>query len=124
MLLCFSKFGNVHEIFISQKRNKNGSRFDFVKFIEAKNVKKIQYYLNGVWFDTFKLKSHLALFARNDHFNLRSGKPTELVGVGGMAANMLKRMRWGLVCHSEMWLELERMVGLPIRFLLQKCITI
>lgn len=64
-----------------------------------KNVKKVHDHLNGVWIGSFKLRSHLALFARSDQSNPRW-------------ENRSISLRRRLVCLSKMWLGLEE-VGPP-----------
>lgn len=59
----FSEFGDVVEVSLPCKRNKVGAHFGLVCFKNAKNLHKLQMKLNGVWFDNFKLRSHVVPFS-------------------------------------------------------------
>lgn len=67
----FSEFGSVVELFIPKKRNIAGNRFSFVRFVDVKKLHKLQKELNGLWFGSFKLRSHLALFSKPNVSSLR-----------------------------------------------------
>jgi hypothetical protein len=60
----FAKHGRVGEVFIPQKLNKWGCRFDFVKFREVKNVGELERMLADIWLGSFKLRVDLSLFAK------------------------------------------------------------
>ena len=45
----FQRWGKVWEVFIPQRRDKQGRRFGFVRFKGVKNVEEIAEELNSVW---------------------------------------------------------------------------
>jgi RNA recognition motif-containing protein len=73
----FSRFGNVAEVFIPRKRDKRGSRFDFVKFKEVKDEVDLGRRLEEVWWGDSKLKVNRARFSREEK------KMSEVPDAGG-----------------------------------------
>lgn len=51
----FKKAGNVREIFISKKRNRNGRRYGFVRFIGVDNVQQLERRLDNIVLGGLKL---------------------------------------------------------------------
>ncbi|PWA75321.1 hypothetical protein CTI12_AA243760 [Artemisia annua] len=58
-------YGHVVDSFIPTKRNKNGKRFGFVRFINVFNVDRLVGNLCTVWIDRHKLVANVARFKRN-----------------------------------------------------------
>jgi hypothetical protein len=61
----FAKYGRVGEVYIPNKRDKWGGRFDFVKYLEVQKVEELSKKLAEVWCDTYKLRINLSRFGRN-----------------------------------------------------------
>ncbi|GAU20898.1 hypothetical protein TSUD_120900 [Trifolium subterraneum] len=62
----FSKFGDIEDIYIPEKRNKSGKHFGFVRFRGAKDVKLVEAKTKEVWFGTYKLWANVARFVKTD----------------------------------------------------------
>lgn len=57
----------MSKIFLPGKRNKVEARVGFTSFGEVKNLDKLISQLNSIWFGSFKLRSHPALFSKSNH---------------------------------------------------------
>jgi hypothetical protein len=61
----FARFGNVMEVFIPKKLNKEGRRFGFVKFKDVTNPVALEAKLAEVWCGGRRLRVNLARFTRD-----------------------------------------------------------
>ncbi|KAK2447937.1 heterogeneous nuclear ribonucleoprotein Q [Trifolium repens] len=62
----FACFWRVDEVYIPSKLDRKGNRFGFVRFWEVQNVEKLLSKIEGIWFDTYKLRANLAMHRRDD----------------------------------------------------------
>ncbi|KAL2993248.1 hypothetical protein AAZX31_10G099200 [Glycine max] len=60
----FKKWGDVREIFISKQRNKNGRRYDFVRFKGVEDERKLESQLDSVVIGGLKLYVNLPRYGR------------------------------------------------------------
>ncbi|GKA83417.1 auxin response factor, partial [Tanacetum coccineum] len=69
------QYGHVVDTFIPTKRDKNGKRFGFVRFINVFNEDRLINNLCTVWIDRLKLHANIARFQRTQaNFNEKEGK--------------------------------------------------
>jgi RNA recognition motif-containing protein len=66
LIYRFSKFGDIEDIYIPEKRNKSGKHFGFVRFRGAEDMKLIEAKMKELWFGTYKLWANIARFEKND----------------------------------------------------------
>ena len=74
----FKPWGDVREVFIAKRRNKEGRRFGFVRFKGVSNVKMLETHLDNIFIDDHKLFVNLPRFTR-----LASNSPTHTTAVKG-----------------------------------------
>ncbi|KAL8465920.1 hypothetical protein ACS0TY_035141 [Phlomoides rotata] len=60
----FEEVEAVRDVFIPNKRNKNGQRYGFVRFGANVKIHMIEERLNNIWFGAFKLRANLSGFER------------------------------------------------------------
>ncbi|GJX03210.1 nucleotide-binding alpha-beta plait domain-containing protein [Tanacetum coccineum] len=60
------QYGHVVDSFIPIKRDKNGKRFGFVRFINVFNTERLVNNLCTVWIDRYKIQANIAHFQRNN----------------------------------------------------------
>ncbi|GKV50537.1 hypothetical protein SLEP1_g57238 [Rubroshorea leprosula] len=58
MWRTFLKFGRVFAIYSPQRKNKEGSRFGFVRFLDVKDERSLGRQLDQIWIGNQKLKIH------------------------------------------------------------------
>ncbi|GJW24927.1 nucleotide-binding alpha-beta plait domain-containing protein [Tanacetum coccineum] len=66
------QYGHVVDSFIPFKRDKNGNRFGFVRFLNVFNSERLVNNLCTVWIDRYKIKANIAQFQRNPSFVAKS----------------------------------------------------
>ncbi|GKU89866.1 hypothetical protein SLEP1_g3943 [Rubroshorea leprosula] len=66
MWRVFIKFGRVIQVFIAKKRDRKGRRFGFVRFLDLKDTKAVEYQLNQIQFGQQTLQANLARFSMDD----------------------------------------------------------
>lgn len=59
-----SQYGHVVDSFIPFKRDKNGKRFGFVRFINVFNPERLVNNLCTIWIDRYKIQANIARFQR------------------------------------------------------------
>jgi RNA recognition motif-containing protein len=69
----FAHFGRVGEVYIPEKRDKQGRRFGFVKFRDVRDAEEQLKLLSDIWIGTYKLRVNLARFSKGS---------TEKEGIG------------------------------------------
>ncbi|KAL5182601.1 Calmodulin-binding transcription activator 5 [Glycine soja] len=60
----FKIWGDVREVFIAKRRNKEGRRFGFVRFKDVSDVKLLETHLDNIFIDDHKLFVNLPRFTR------------------------------------------------------------
>jgi RNA recognition motif-containing protein len=60
----FAHYGRVGEVYIPEKRDKQGRRFGFVKYREVRDAKEHLQLLSNIWMGTYKLRVNLARFLK------------------------------------------------------------
>jgi hypothetical protein len=63
----FSKYGKVEDVFIARKRNKQGKRFGFSRFIGVSNPTDFERLLNSICIGTHKISCNIARFQRRSN---------------------------------------------------------
>jgi hypothetical protein len=61
----FEVCGMLEDVFVPNKRNRNGEPYGFVKFANVRDVSKMTKALNAVWFGHFRIRASVAKFERN-----------------------------------------------------------
>ncbi|GKV35119.1 hypothetical protein SLEP1_g43433 [Rubroshorea leprosula] len=61
----FMKYGRVYAIYSPIRRNKEGNRFGFVRFLDVKNEKKLERQLDQIWVENRKLRVKSPRFKKN-----------------------------------------------------------
>ena len=64
MWIHFKQVGDVREIFISRKRNRNGKRYGFVRFKGVKDVHQMEKKLDSMIFGGLKMYANTPKFGR------------------------------------------------------------
>lgn len=77
-------------MFIPSKWNKAKFKFGFVKYVDVKNIKILQDELNGIWFGSYKLRSHLAIFY-NSFKNTYTSKVSPSYSISGGANSLIPK---------------------------------
>jgi hypothetical protein len=75
----FEVCGMLEDIFVPNKRNRNGEPYGFVKFANVRDISKMTKALNAVWFGHFRVRASVAKFERND---MRAERRLEEVQAG------------------------------------------
>ncbi|GJR02333.1 RNA-directed DNA polymerase, eukaryota [Tanacetum coccineum] len=70
------QYGHVVDSFIPFKRDKNGNRFGFVRFLNVFNSERLVNNLCTVWIDRYKINAKIAQYQRNTSFVVNSGSNT------------------------------------------------
>jgi hypothetical protein len=68
----FEVCGMLEDVFVPNKRNRNGEPYGFVKFLNVRDVSKMTKALNVVWFGHFRVRASVAKFERNVTMGERS----------------------------------------------------
>ncbi|GKV03082.1 hypothetical protein SLEP1_g15450 [Rubroshorea leprosula] len=101
MWRTFLKFGRVYAIYSPQRKNKEGSRFGFVRFLDVKDARSLGRQLNQIWIGNHKLKIHPPRFnteaktalERKPHTNTAGdSKPSYAEVVTGVRSRGEERM--------------------------------
>ncbi|GKU89877.1 hypothetical protein SLEP1_g3954 [Rubroshorea leprosula] len=128
MWKTFLKFGRVFAIYSPQRKNKEGSRFGFVRFLDVKDERSLGRQLDQIWIGNQKLKIHPPHFNTQitsvhpkHHTNTaRNPKPSyaEVVkGIGSRGDNWttnrdIKPVQHGITNNSgkteQKWVEKRR----------------
>jgi len=66
MMEIFQWWGRVEEVFISNKLNRWGSRFGFVRFCNVKNVPKLESELDSIRIGNMKLFANLPRYRKHE----------------------------------------------------------
>ncbi|KAK2444862.1 heterogeneous nuclear ribonucleoprotein A0 [Trifolium repens] len=61
----FEVCGMLEDVYVSNKRNRFGEPYGFVRFSNVKDVSKMTKALNSVWFGQFRVRASVAKFERN-----------------------------------------------------------
>ena len=61
----FKKLGDLREVFISKRRNRNGRRYDFVRFKGVEDVHSLERKLDNIIFGGLKMYVNIPKFDRN-----------------------------------------------------------
>jgi len=64
MVKVFQKWARVKEVFISRRLNKWGRRFGFVRFLEVKNVRRLEGELDQIYIGNRKLHVNIPKYWR------------------------------------------------------------
>ncbi|XP_068503600.1 uncharacterized protein [Phaseolus vulgaris] len=64
MVKVFQKWARVKEVFISHRLNKWGRRFGFVRFLEVKNVRRLEGELDQIYIGNIKLHVNIPKYQR------------------------------------------------------------
>ncbi|GKB58651.1 cytochrome P450 [Tanacetum coccineum] len=67
----FRKYGKVEDVFIAEKRNKQGKRFGFARFNEVPNPATFEGLLNSICVGTHKISCNIARFQRRGHVGVQ-----------------------------------------------------
>jgi hypothetical protein len=62
----FARFGRVGEVYIPERRDKQGKRFGFVKYRDVKNAREQLDLISNIWFGSFKIRVNIARFNKGD----------------------------------------------------------
>ncbi|KAJ9560359.1 hypothetical protein OSB04_005519 [Centaurea solstitialis] len=73
----FQSYGNVVDVYISVRRNKEGNRFGFVRFLGMIDLIRLEKELSEIWIGRCKLRVNLAKFHRRKSGSDRNKSPTE-----------------------------------------------
>ncbi|GKV30137.1 hypothetical protein SLEP1_g38992 [Rubroshorea leprosula] len=65
MWKTFLKFGRVYAIYSPRRKNRAGSRFGFVRFLDVKDVRKLENELDQIWIQDRKLRVNCPRFKKN-----------------------------------------------------------
>jgi len=65
MVKLFQKWARVKEVFISRRLNKWGRRFGFVRFLEVKNVVRLEGELDRIYIGNRKLHVNIPKYRRH-----------------------------------------------------------
>ncbi|KAJ0743128.1 putative RNA recognition motif domain, nucleotide-binding alpha-beta plait domain superfamily [Helianthus annuus] len=68
-------FGNIYDIYIASKRDKEGNRFGFVSLLDVKDRKEMERILSAIRLGDYRLKVNVARFVLEDG-EINSRKPT------------------------------------------------
>nr|GFA21240.1 nucleotide-binding alpha-beta plait domain-containing protein [Tanacetum cinerariifolium] len=68
-----NQYGHVVDSFIPFKRDKNGNRFGFVRFINVFSPERLVNNLYTVWIGRYKVKANIAQFQRNSSYAANNG---------------------------------------------------
>ncbi|WJX93863.1 hypothetical protein P8452_75345 [Trifolium repens] len=60
----FTHFGRVGEVYIPEKRDKQGCRFGFVKYRDVRDAREQLDLISDIWIGTFKIRVNLARFVK------------------------------------------------------------
>jgi RNA recognition motif-containing protein len=60
----FARFGRVGEVYIPDKRDKQGRRFGFVKYRDVSDAREQLDLVSNIWLGSFKLRVNLSRFAK------------------------------------------------------------
>jgi hypothetical protein len=71
----FAHFGRVREVYIPEKRDKQGRRFGFVKYRDVRDVREQLELVSDIWIGTYKLRVNQARFSK-----AASAKEKEVAG--------------------------------------------
>lgn len=63
---AFRKIAPVVDVFLPDKRNKNGKRFTFARFNRTVDVNEVLLSVKGLWIGNYKILANLARFDRTD----------------------------------------------------------
>jgi hypothetical protein len=61
----FEVCGMLEDVYVANKRNRNGEPYGFARFSNVKDIAKLTKALNAVWFGHFRVRASVAKFARN-----------------------------------------------------------
>jgi len=67
MTKVFQKWATVKEVFISRRPNKWGRRFGFVRFLDVKNVVRLEGDLDRIYIGTMKLHVNIPKYRRHQY---------------------------------------------------------
>ncbi|KAK2410383.1 zinc finger CCCH domain-containing protein [Trifolium repens] len=119
----FAHYGRVGDIYIPTKVDKRGRKFGFVKFLEVKDEEDLNWRLQEVWIDTFKLRVNRSRFSRNEVKRSEGNQahevrlPTRREGEGSFQQG--RSFRMALVKSMEQQLDMEKVVKSPENEVLQ-----
>jgi len=77
MVKVFQKWAAVKEVFISRRPNKWGRRFEFVRFLDVKNVVRLEGDLDRIYIGNRKLHVNIPKYLRNQHVPRREERRTQ-----------------------------------------------
>ncbi|KAK6133348.1 hypothetical protein DH2020_032919 [Rehmannia glutinosa] len=60
----FQRYGKVWDVFIPNKRSRNGGRFGFVRFVGVDNAKSLEATLDQIWIGSYKLRVNIPRFSK------------------------------------------------------------
>jgi RNA recognition motif-containing protein len=60
----FAHFGRVGEVYIPEKRDKQGSRFGFVKYRDVRDAREQLDLISDIWVGTYKIRVNIARFGK------------------------------------------------------------
>ncbi|GKV48311.1 hypothetical protein SLEP1_g55135 [Rubroshorea leprosula] len=87
----FKRFGRVLGMYCPSRRDKQGRRFGFVRFLDAKNARELENQMNDLWVGNFKLQVNQARFER-EKYETRDQKVQRTNG--GEKDGVNRRVEW------------------------------
>ncbi|GKE39306.1 nucleotide-binding alpha-beta plait domain-containing protein [Tanacetum coccineum] len=85
------QYGHVVDSYIPFKKDKNGNRFGFVRFINVFNTERLVNNLCTVWIDRYKIKANIAQFQRSLCNVVKNGEVTSKRSFVNSKANVNPR---------------------------------
>jgi len=76
MVKVFQKWARVKEVFISRRLNKWGRRFGFVRFLDVKNVVRLEGELDRIYIGNMKLCVNISKYRRHQSESKRVERRT------------------------------------------------
>nr|KAJ0195626.1 hypothetical protein LSAT_V11C700343790 [Lactuca sativa] len=119
---AFGRFGRVTDVYMGDKKGKNGKYFVFVRFGEVKNVMELEEKINGMTYRGNKLEVNLARHKRKDLPNPNTTNTyhwlhkTSLIGEA-LTLDHLGHLPKLLRDNGETDLEIKYVGGLRVLFL-------
>ena len=85
----FKKWEDVREVYIAKRRNKDGRRYDFVRFKGVSDAKRLEVQLDNTFINDQKLFVNLPRFARST----RTHPVQTMIANGGESIKDLSKYR-------------------------------